>query len=281
MKRELEPHIKIENSIRREFRSRLWAPFIDALKTYSLIEEGDNIAVCISGGKDSMLLALLMRMLSYVSDFPFTLKYMVMDPGYSSETLSLVKKDLELLNIDPVFFKSEIFSYIDKAEKYPCYLCARMRRGWLYKKAQELGCNKIALGHHKDDAIETVLMGMFYSSFLEAMPAKLKSRNYENMELIRPLYRINEEDIISWCDFNNLEFIHCACPVTERNAVDGKGSKRNVVKNLIKELKKDNPNVASSIFNSTHNVYVSTFPQVREGNEKVSFLEHYNEKKDK
>lgn len=279
MKRELERHIVIENSIRREFRSRLWAPFIDALKSYELISPGDRIAVCISGGKDSMLLAVMMRMLSSVSDFPFTLKYMVMDPGYSSETLDLVRKDLDTLAIEAEFFNSDIFSSIEKEEKYPCYLCARMRRGWLYKKAEEMGCNKIALGHHKDDAVETVLMGMFYSSFLEAMPPKLISRNYENMELIRPLYRINEEDIIAWADYNNLSFIHCACPVTERNALDGKGSKRNEVKNLIKELKKENPNIASSIFNSTHNVYVSTFPAVREGNEKVSFLAHYGEKK--
>lgn len=281
MKRELEPWQKIENTIVREYRGRLWAPFIDALKTYSLLSPGDRVAVCISGGKDSMLLALLMRMLSRVSDFPFEVEFIVMDPGYRGETLSRIKANLSLLDIEAGIFRTDIFAAADKAEKYPCYLCARMRRGWLYRLAEEKGCNKIALGHHKDDVIETVLMGMFYSSELMNMPPKLKSRNFEGMELIRPLYRINEEDIISWCEANGLHFIRCACSVTERNAVDGKGSKREEVKQLLKSLRRENPGIAQSIFNSLHNVYISTFPAFREGDELVSFLENYDNDKSK
>ncbi len=277
MKRELEEYQKIENSIMREYRSRLWAPFIDALKTYSLLSPGDRVAVCISGGKDSMLLAVLMRMLKRISDFPFGLEYIVMDPGYSVETLSQIRRNLALLGIDAEIFHTDIFEAVGKAEKYPCYLCARMRRGWLYKKAGEKGCNKIALGHHMDDVIETVLMGMFYSSQLQNMPPKLRSLNYKGMELIRPLYRISEDDILSWCSTNNLHFIRCACSVTEKNEEDGKGSKREEVKILIKNMKKDNPHVAASIFNSIHNVYISTFPGYREGGEKVSFLREYND----
>ncbi len=277
MKRELEDYRKIENSIMREYRSRLWAPFIDALKTYSLLSPGDRIAVCISGGKDSMLLAVLMRMLQRISDFPFELEYIVMDPGYRCEILDRVQKNLGLLAVEAEIFRSDIFSVVEGAGKYPCYLCARMRRGWLYKKAKEKGCNKIALGHHMDDVIETVLMGMFYSSQLQNMPPKLRSRNYEGMELIRPLYRISEEDIESWCSFNNLHFIRCACTVTKKNEENGGGSKREEVKNLIKSMKKDNPHVAQSIFNSIHNVYISTFPGYRDGEEKVSFLQHYDD----
>lgn len=276
MKRELRVYQKIENSISGEFRRGLWAPFIDAIKTYALISPGDKIAVCISGGKDSMLLAVMMRMLCRISDFPFEVEYIVMDPGYSEETMRVIRHNLELLNIDAVVFHTDIFSAVDNAEKYPCYLCARMRRGWLYKKASELGCNKIALGHHRDDVIETVLMGMFYSSQLQNMPPKLKSRNYDKMELIRPLYRISEYDIISWCEINDLNFIRCACSVTEKNVIDGKGSKREEVKLLLSRLEKDNPHIKESVFNSIHNVYISTFPAIRDGNEKVSFLESYD-----
>ncbi len=261
----------------REYRSLLWAPFIDSLKTYSLISPGDRIAVCISGGKDSMLLAVMMRMLCRISDFPFELKYMVMDPGYTEETLLSVKENLDRLNIDASIFHSGIFSAVENEDKYPCYLCARMRRGWLYKKAEEEGCNKIALGHHMDDVIETVLMGMFYSSLLQCMPPKLKSRNYRNMELIRPLYRVKEENIISWCRSNSLSFIRCACSVTKRNSSGDCGSKREETKRLIASMKENNPHVADSIFNSIHNVYVPTFPSVREDGEKVSFLKHYDD----
>ncbi len=280
MKRELEKWQKVENSIMREYRGRLWAPFIDSLKTYSLLSPGDRVAVCISGGKDSMLLAVLMRMLQRISDFPFGLEYIVMDPGYTDETLLQIRHNLEILNIPASVIRTDIFSVALKAGKYPCYLCARMRRGWLYKLAEEKGCNKIALGHHRDDVIETVLMGMFYSSQIQNMPPKLKSRNHEGMELIRPMYRIAERDIISWCTDNELTFIRCACSVTERNAGDGKGSKREEVKRLIASLRVDSPHIDDSIFNSIHNVYVSTFPAFRENGEKVSFLRYYDDEED-
>ncbi len=268
---------EIEASIRHEYRSKIWTPFIDALKTYRLIDEGDRIAVCISGGKDSMLLALLLRMLERVSDFPFNLEYIVMDPGYREETLTVVKNNLALFNLDAEICKTDIFSSLEDGGKYPCYRCAKMRRGWLYRLAKERGCNKIALGHHKNDVIETVLMGMFYSSMLQSMPPKLKSKNWEGMELIRPLYRINEDDILAWCDTNNLSFIRCACTVTEKNSIDGNGSKREEMKRLIKTLEKDNRNISSSIFNSVHNVYLSTFAAYRDKNELISFLEHYDD----
>lgn len=222
-----------------------------------------------------MLLALLMRMLCRNSDFPFSLDYIVMDPGYREDTLFSIHKNLKRLNIDAEIIKTDIFSVVDKADKYPCYLCARMRRGWLYKIAKERGCNKIALGHHRDDVIETLLMGMFYSSELQTMPPKLRSQNYEGMELIRPLYRVREDDIKAWCASNGLEFIQCACSVTERNSLDGKGSKREEVKRLIKRLDEENRGISSSIFNSIHNVSLSTFPAYRKDGEKVSFLDEY------
>lgn len=259
----------------REYRSRLWAPFIDSLKTYSLLSPEDRVCVCISGGKDSMLMAVLMRMLCRNSDFPFSLDYVVMDPGYRDDTLLSIKENLERLNIEAAIVKTDIFSAAESASKYPCYLCARMRRGWLYKIARDRGCNKIALGHHRDDVIETVLMGMFYSSELQTMPPKLKSQNYEGMELIRPLYRIKEDDIKAWCASNDLSFIQCACSVTERNSVDGKGSKREEVKRLIKTLDDENNGISSSIFNSIHNVFLSTFPAYRKDGEVISFLDEY------
>ena len=275
MKRILSPYQKIENSIMREFRRELWVPFIDSLKSYRLISPEDRIAVCISGGKDSMLLAVMMRMLSRISDYPFSLEYLVMDPGYTKETMSVIERNLELLNIEATIFKTDIFQIADSALDYPCYLCARMRRGWLYKEAERKKANKIALGHHLNDVIETVLMGMFYSSEIKTMPPKLKSLNYKNMELIRPLYRVKEEAIRSWCEYNGLNFIQCACSVTKKNSEDGKGSKREEIKNLISTLKKDNPHIEDSLFNSFHNVFVSTFPQYRIGEDIITFLEDY------
>lgn len=278
MKRVLSPYQRIENSILKEFRKDIWVPFIDSLKSYELLKEGDKIAVCISGGKDSMLLALLLRMLSRVSDFPYSLEYIVMDPGYSQENMDQIKKNLSLLNIQADIFKTEIFSIASKEEKYPCYLCAKMRRGYLYKEAERKGCNKIALGHHLNDVIETVLMGMFYSSEIKTMPPKLKSQNYENMELIRPLYRVKESAILSWCEYNELSFIQCACSVTKKNKEDGSGSKREEVKRFISGLKYSNPYIEDSLLNSVHNVFVSTFPGYRNDEEKISFLSDYNKK---
>ncbi|MBQ0071689.1 MAG: hypothetical protein KBS81_07530 [Spirochaetales bacterium] len=278
-KRVLTPNQMVERSISSKYRPKLWSPFINACKTYELIAPGDKIAVCISGGKDSMLLGKLMQMLQRISDYPFDLVYLVMDPGYSPENRRRIEEDAALLEIPVTFFETDIFSVANKAEKYPCYLCARMRRGHLYKKAKELGCNKIALGHHLNDVIETVLMGMFYSSQIQTMPPKLHSRNYEGMELIRPLYCIKEEDILAWKRYNNLQFLQCACRFTEKNAEDGGvgDSKRQETKELIKALKKVNPHVEDSLFNSVHNVSINTFAGYRIHDEKHSFLEHYDE----
>lgn len=277
-KRTLEPWQKAERSIFSTYRSRLWTPFINAIKQYELISPGDKIAVCISGGKDSMLMAKLMQMLSRISDFPFELVYLVMDPGYNEINRAKIESNAALLNIPITIFETNVFEVANSADRYPCYLCARMRRGHLYKKAQNLGCNKIALGHHLNDVIETVVMGMFYSSQIQTMPPKLHSQNFSGMELIRPMYCIKEADIIAWKNYNDLEFIQCACRFTENCTMcdnGGGGSKRQEIKTLIKRLKKDNPLIEESLFNSVHNVTLNTFPGYKIGKEKHSFLEDY------
>ncbi|MBO6048654.1 MAG: hypothetical protein J6U27_06375 [Spirochaetales bacterium] len=277
-KRTLEPWQKAERSIFSTYRSRLWTPFINAIKQYELISPGDKIAVCISGGKDSMLMAKLMQMLSRISDFPFELVYLVMDPGYNEINRAKIESNAALLNIPITIFETNVFEVANSADRYPCYLCARMRRGHLYKKAQDLGCNKIALGHHLNDVIETVVMGMFYSSQIQTMPPKLHSQNFSGMELIRPMYCIKEADIIAWKNYNDLEFIQCACRFTENCTMcdnGGGGSKRQEIKTLIKRLKKDNPLIEESLFNSVHNVTLNSFPGYKIGKEKHSFLEDY------
>lgn len=278
MSRELKPYQLIERSIVKKYRSELWAPFIEAVKRYKLISEGDRIAVCISGGKDSMLMAKLMQMLQRFSEVPFELIYLVMDPGYNPANRRKIEDNAALLNIPIEVFESNIFAVADRVEESPCYLCARMRRGYLYNNAKIRGCNKIALGHHMNDVIETTLLGMLYSSQLQGMMPKLKSRNFEGMELIRPLYCIREEDIIAWKRYNGLEFLQCACRFTERIHESGDGvgdSKRQEVKALIKSLKKDNPNVEKSIFNSIHAVCTETFPGLKYGGGEHSFLDDY------
>ena len=250
MPRTLEPYQMIERSIIKKYRDELWKPFVYAVKKYELIQAGDKIAVCISGGKDSMLMAKLMQELHRHSDVPFELVFLVMDPGYNA------------------------------INKSPCYLCARMRRGHLYSKAKELGCNKIALGHHFNDVIETTVMGMFYGSQLQAMLPKLHSDNFEGMELIRPMYCIHEENIIAWRQYNQLEFIQCACRFTENCTIcdnGGGGSKRQEIKMLLRRLKRDNPNIEKSIFNSIHTVALDTFPGYKTKGEVHSFLEHYDQ----
>lgn len=277
-KRTLEPWQKAERSIFSTYRSRLWTPFINAIKQYELISPGDKIAVCISGGKDSMLMAKLMQVLSRISDFPFELVYLVMDPGYNEINRAKIESNAALLNIPITIFETNVFEVANSADRYPCYLCARMRRGHLYKKAQDLGCNKIALGHHLNDVIETVVMGMFYSSQIQTMPPKLHSQNFSGMELIRPMYCIKEADIIAWKNYNDLEFIQCACRFTENCTMcdnGGGGSKRQEIKTLIKRLKKDNPLIEESLFNSVHNVTLNSFPGYKIGKEKHSFLEDY------
>lgn len=276
-KRELTPCQKVEQSIQKKYREKLWTPFINALKTYDLLSPGDKVAVCISGGKDSMLLAKLMQMLQRLSDFPFDLVYLVMDPGYNPENRKKIEYNAQLLEIPVTIFESNIFDVANKAEKSPCYLCARMRRGTLYKKAQELGCNKIALGHHFSDVIETTLIGMFYSSQMSAMLPKLHSKNYEGMELIRPLYCVHEDDILSWVRYNGLSFLQCACRFTENTESGVSDSKRKEIKELIRSLRKDNPDIEISIFNSLHSVEINTFPGYKLAGKEHSFLEHYED----
>jgi len=279
MARELEAWQQIERGIITSYRKRLWTPFLHAVKNYELIQTGDRIAVCISGGKDSMLLAKLMQELQKHSKYPFELEFIVMDPGYNAPNRAQIETNASLLHIPVRIFESDIFDIANRTEKNPCYLCARMRRGFLYSKAQELGCNKIALGHHFNDVVETTVMGMFWGAQLQAMPPKLKSRNFPGMELIRPMYMIHEEDIIAWKNNYGLRFLQCACRFTEKAEAEGlehNTSKRLEVKNLLKQLRKDNPDIEKSIFNSVHAVWIDTFPGWKSGGQDHSFLERYN-----
>ncbi|MCD8026242.1 MAG: tRNA 2-thiocytidine biosynthesis protein TtcA [Clostridiales bacterium] len=264
-----------EHSITKTYRKRIWNPFIEGLKRYEMIDANDKTAVCISGGKDSMLLAVLMRMLQRYSEVPFELEYICMDPGYTPENRKKIEENAEKLNIPVKFFCKDIFKVVDKTEKSPCYLCARMRRGSLYEYAQSLGCNKIALGHHFSDVIETTLMGMLYGGQIQGMLPKLKSTSFEGMQLIRPLYCVHEKDIIAWKNLNDLDFLDCACSVTRRAGDDAASSKRAEIKQLIRELKKTNPNVEKSIFNSIHNVNTDTLIEYKANGETHSFLEKF------
>ena len=269
---------KVERSIIKKYRKPIWNKFIAAVKDYKLIEPNDKIAVCISGGKDSMLLAKLMQMLRRYSEFPFELVYLVMDPGYNAANRQKIEENAQMLEIPVTVFETNIFEVTDKTGRYPCYLCAKMRRGHLYSKAKSLGCNKIALGHHFSDVIETTVMSMFYGSQLQAMIPKVHSTNFEGMELIRPLYCVHEDSVIAWRNYNNLTFLQCACRFTEQSAMSGDGigeSKRQEIKQLIKTLKKTNPNIEKSIFRSIHNVHIDTFAGYKTKGERHSFLENY------
>ncbi|MBQ8509718.1 MAG: tRNA 2-thiocytidine biosynthesis protein TtcA [Clostridia bacterium] len=280
MSREFEPYQLIERSIIKKFRKTLWNPFIAAVKRYELVQTGDKIAVCISGGKDSMLMAKLMQQLQRYSEVPFELVFLVMDPGYNEINRQKIESNAALLNIPITIFESSIFEIVNRTEQSPCYLCARMRRGHLYGKARELGCNKIALGHHFSDVIETTLLGMFYGSQLQAMPPKLHSTNFKGMDLIRPMYCIHEEDILAWKRYNDLEFIQCACRFTENCTMcdnGGGGSKRQEIKQLIRRLKRDNPQIEKSIFNSIHSVCLDTMVGYKTNGEEHSFLERFHE----
>ena len=267
----------VEHSIITKYKKTLFHRFIGAVKDYELISQGDKIAVCISGGKDSMLLAKLMQELSIHGDYPFDMEFIVMDPGYAPQNRQRIIDNAEILNIPIKIFETDIFDSVVNIEKNPCYLCARMRRGHLYKYAQSLGCNKIALGHHFDDVIETILMGMLYGAQIQTMMPRIKSTNYKGMELIRPMYYIREKDIISWRNYNNLEFLQCACRFTERNALlDGTGdSKRQEIKNLIREMKKVNPQVDINIFRSVERVNLSTIIGYYKEDEEHNFLENF------
>lgn len=278
MKKDMTPCQRAERSITKTYRKQIWNPFIRAVREYELIKPNDKIAVCISGGKDSMLLAKLMQMLQRYSEVPFELVFLVMDPGYSAQNREKILSNAELLNIPVTVFETDIFSVTVKADRYPCYLCAKMRRGHLYSKAKSLGCNKIALGHHFSDVIETTVMAMFYGAQLQAMIPKLHSTNFEGMELIRPLYCVHEDDIILWKNYNDLEFLQCACKMTENLGEDKLSSgKRQEVKELIKSLKKDNPNIEKNIFNSIHHLHLDTFPAYKTKGEMHTFLENYDE----
>ena len=279
MKKTLEPYQLIERSIIKKYRKELWTPFIVAVKRYELVQAGDRIAVCISGGKDSMLMAKLMQELQRHSDVPFELVFLVMDPGYNEINRQKIESNAELLHIPVTIFESNISAVANNTDKNPCYLCARMRRGHLYSKAKELGCNKIALGHHFNDVIETTVMSMFYGSQLQAMPPKLHSTSFPGMTLIRPMYCIHEEDILAWKRYNELEFIQCACRFTENCTMcdnGGGGSKRQEVKTLLRRLKRDNPNIENSIFRSIHAVALDTMPGYKSEGVEHSFLERFN-----
>ena len=277
MARELTRYQQIERSINKKYRKELWRPFTEAVKKYELIQEGDRIAVCISGGKDSMLLAKMMQMLQRISDYPFEVKYIAMDPGYNAVNRQKILDNAEILNIPLTIFDTDIFDVANNTDRNPCYLCARMRRGHLYSKAKECGCNKIALGHHFSDVIETTLMGMLYGAQIQGMRPKLHSTNFEGMELIRPLYCVHEDSIIAWRNYNELEFLQCACKFTESIAVDNKESKskRKETKELIKQLKVNNPLIETNIFNSIHNVNVDTLVGYKTKGVEHSFLDEY------
>ena len=277
-KKELTKTQLIERSINKKYRKEIFNPFIKAIKDYQLIEKDDKIAVCISGGKDSMLLGVLMKILQRYSEVPFEIEFLVMDPGYDKCDLDRVLENAKILELPITVFKTDIFAVAQTVDNTPCYLCARMRRGHLYNKAKELGCNKIALGHHFSDVIETTVMGMFYGSQLQAMLPKLHSTNFEGMTLIRPLYCVHEDAIINWARYNNLEFINCACTVTKKNisCEEASGSKRKEIKDLIKNLKKDNDIIEKSIFNSIHNVKLDTFVEYTSDGINHNFLEKFN-----
>ena len=278
----MERFEEIEKSIRTTYRKKIWINFIRAISEYQMIKEGDKIAVCISGGKDSMLMAKCFQELKKHRKMNFDLEFIVMNPGYNEVNKQKIIDNSKLLNIPITMFESDIFEAVTRIEDNPCYLCARMRRGFLYEKAKELGCNKIALGHHFDDVIETVLMGMFYGSQFQTMMPKLHSTNHPGMELIRPLYFVKEEDIIHWRDRNDLEFLECACKFTEM--IDKKEyesmSKRKEMKELIKELRKNNPDVDRNIYTSTLNVNLDTIISYKKKGECHSFLDNYDNRLD-
>ena len=270
----------VELSIRKKFKKKIWSKFTKAVREYELVKEGDRIAVCISGGKDSMLMAKLFQELKRHNKFNFEVKFLVMDPGYSPENRKVIEENARKMKIPIQIFESNIFESVFEIEKSPCYICARMRRGYLYNFAQQMGCNKIALGHHYDDVIETILMGMLYSAQVQTMMPKLHSTNFEGMELIRPMYLIREDDIKAWRDYNDLHFIQCACKFTDTCTTcnnEENQSKRMEIKKLIAELKKTNPFVEGNIFNSVENVNLDTVVGYKAKGVRHNFLDTYDD----
>ena len=266
---------EIIHSITKKFKKTIYKRFVHAVDEYKLIEEGDKIAVCISGGKDSFLLAKCMQVLKIHWNKQFEIKFICMDPGYLPQNRKLIEENAKNMDIDIQIFESPIFDVVSSIEKSPCYLCARMRRGYLYEYAKKLGCNKIALGHHFDDAIETTLLSMFYGGQFKTMMPKLKSTSHERMELIRPLYMVREEDIIHWANYNNLKFLNCACKLTEGVSVGKLSSKRKEIKDLIKSLKQTIPGVDNNIFKSLGSVCLDTVIGYNKGDKHYSFLDEY------
>ena len=284
-----EPYVAIERSIIKQFRKEIWRPFVKGLQAYEMIADGDRIAVCISGGKDSMLLAKCMQELKRHSKTNFELEFIVMDPGYNPANRRLIEENAALMNIPVQIFESDIFDAVVDVDQSPCYLCARMRRGYLYDRARSLGCNKIALGHHYDDVIETILMSMLYGGQVNTMMPKLHSTNFPGMELIRPLYFVKEGDILDWKDYNGLHFLQCACRFTEQNARDMEArgaakdsadvvhtSKRQEIKELIKTLKETNPFVEANIMKSVENVNLDACIGYVSGGRRHHFLDEYD-----
>ena len=275
----MEKYVEIERSIIKKFRKDIWSKFIKAISDYELIKENDNIMVCISGGKDSFLLAKCIQELIKHGKFPFTAHYVVMDPGYNKVNRQLIEKNAKLLNVPIEIFETNIFDVTAKVEGNPCYLCARMRRGYLYSKAKELGCNKIALGHHFDDVIETTLLSMFYGSEIKTMMPKLHSDNFEGLELIRPLYLIKESAVLAWKKYNELTFINCACRFTENcSIVDDGTSKRKEMKKLVDNLRKINPSIDNNIFTSMNNINLNCVLGTKKDGKYTSFLDNYDNK---
>ena len=279
MPRELTPQETAERSLIKTYRKSIWNPFIAAVKRYELVAPGDHIAVCVSGGKDSFVLAKLMQELQKHTDRPFQLSFLAMDPGYNPANRRMLEENAGRLGIPLTLFESNIFDVTVQVDKNPCYLCARMRRGCLYAKARELGCNKIALGHHFSDVIETTLLGLFYGAQLQAMPPKLRSRNFPAMELVRPLSCVHEDAIVAWQNYNHLRFLQCACRFPEARDASGDGvgdSKRQEIKLLLRELKRGNPNIEKSIFQAIHGVQLDTFPGFKHRGAAWSFPEIYS-----
>lgn len=283
MSKELTKVQEIERTIQTTYRKKIWSPFVRAIKDFQMIQPNDKIAVCISGGKDSMLMAKLFQMLKRITEIPFEVVYLVMNPGYNDRNLQRIVDNAKLLDIPITVFNTRIFDATVKIEKNPCYICARMRRGYLYAKAEELGCNKIALGHHYNDVIETTLMSMLNGGQIQGMLPRLYSTNYQGMELIRPLYYVHEDYIINWKNRNNLEFIACACKMTENINERGEqtDSARHRVKLLIKELKKTNEFVEDNIFMSLNNVQLDTVLGYKVKDKRFSFMERFNKDKKK
>ncbi len=264
---------QFEESVFKKYNKTIWTKFRRGIRDYKLISDGDKIAVCISGGKDSMIMAVCLKRLCMNHEIPFSAEYIVMNPGYDEEAMRKIRENAEKLDLPAKYFSTHIFETVRSEKKHPCFLCSRLRRGWLYKTAQELGCNKIALGHHFDDVIETTLMSMLYGSQMQTMLPQLESKNYAGIRLIRPLYLVRENDIISWAQDNRLEFTRCACSVTARSDIEG--SKRGEIKELLRQLRRTNPAVDMNIFRSAHNVDLRKIISYHIGDEYHSFLDAF------